>query len=163
MKLSFFRQRSQTLAGGEGEPRQNRVFHAREAGLVTGWYLAQRCEEECYRAERYRRHLALLIAEPEPGADETDIQQQMRTWVSTGIRMADIAAYLGGARYAILLPETGRAKVSRLADRLCASVPQMRAAFVTFPRDGRNFSELVASAKQMLDDVVTPASERLAA
>jgi hypothetical protein len=45
---------------------------------------------------------------------------------------------------------------------MCASVPQLRAGFAAFPRDGRTFGELVASAKQMLDEVA-PASERLAA
>jgi hypothetical protein len=162
MKLTFLRRRSLVLAGDEDDARRNRVFYARDAGLVTGWYLAQRCEEECYRAERYERPLALIIVEPQPGSDRRAVRGWIGEWLIVGVRMADIAAYLGAERYAILLPETDRARAAKLANRLRASVQQARTGVAAFPQDGHNFGELVAFAKSALDQDAQ-SSQRLAA
>jgi hypothetical protein len=165
MKLRFLRRSrgAQPDAPNPADPNQGRVFHIAKAGLVTGWYLARRCEEECYRAERYRRPLALLLAEPEPNSEEDVVKTWIGEWLLVGLRMTDVPAYLGGARYAILLPETTRANAAKLAARLRTTVQQARTAVVTYPQDGQNFGELVSAAHRSLDPTTLTASERLAA
>ena len=37
------------------------VIYDQETGLLASWYLALRCEEECYRSRRYGRSLSLLV------------------------------------------------------------------------------------------------------
>jgi hypothetical protein len=160
MKIRFFGQSRQGAPDASNSDPSPRIFHLRKAGIVTGWYLAQRFEEECYRAERYERPLALLLSEPEPGSDENTVETWIGEWLIIGLRMTDIAAYLGGARYAILLPETDRAKAAKLAARLRASVQQARTAVAAFPQDGRNLGELVAAAKRQLDEIASSGSER---
>jgi hypothetical protein len=128
---------------------QNRVFYSRENGIVTYWYLAHRCEEECYRAQRYERPLALLIVRPAPESEGRPPRLQLAATLRTALRAADVAAY-SGTDYIILLPETDREQAEELATRLRAAVPSTVTGISGFPEDGADLATLTEVARKQL-------------
>ncbi len=131
---------------------RNRVFYRREAGLVTPWYIAQRCEEECYRAERYERPFRLLVIEPATKSSQAAAKERAVNVLQEEVRRSDVASYLGNARFAILLPETTHAEAALLLARLQSRLQFARSAVTEFPEDGRNFTELLLTAFGILHD-----------
>jgi hypothetical protein len=149
--MKAFFQRRQTPesrpATGHDELGQNRVFYVRDAGLVTSWYLAQRCEEECYRAERYERPLSLVLVDA-PSDEGPSSQSRVRSWLAKELRKADITAYLGSGRYAVLLPETSKEEAQVLASRLAGAVDGAAAGVSAFPDDGSSLENLLEAAER---------------
>lgn len=140
------------------------VIYERTTGLFAHWYLALRCDEECYRARRYDRPLSLAVVEPAAGADSWHVSQRITSALQEGLRKADLAAYLGNARYVLLMPETGPASARGLAGRLRRKVPEAQAGISTFPRDGLAFDDLYAvAARRLGSDAETHVVEDLQA
>lgn len=131
---------------------QNRVFYVNDRGLVTGWYLAKRCEEECYRSERYDRPLSLILIEPSEATQTAAVQRQVSAWVREDLRVTDIPARLGGTRYAVLLVETGPEEATIIAGRLRAGVRNIRIGLSHFPEDGATLDGLIAAATDAFDE-----------
>ena len=124
---------------------QNKVFQFLDKRAVTEWYLKLRCEEECFRAERYDRLFCLLLIEPVQEGDNQLAARLIGDWVEDDLRASDRAAYLGGGRYVVLLPETSRQAADRLAQRCRSVVAQVTTRIASFPEDGRSFAELIGS------------------
>lgn len=136
---------------------QNRVFYSRENGIVTYWYLAHRCEEECYRAQRYERPLSLLVVRPAPESGAVPARIRLASTLRTNLRAADVAAY-SGSDYIVLLPETNGEQAEELAGRLRNAVPATATGISAFPEDGADLGALTEVARAKL-----PAQEQAAA
>jgi len=120
-------------------------------GLVTYWYLARRCDDECYRAARYRRPLTLLIVRMTEGPDTPKIEQQLRNWMRSNVRLSDIAAYLGDRTYGLLLPETDRGGAEGLERRLRVAFPRAQTAVSSHPADGGNLETMLRNALGVIE------------
>ena len=151
--MPLFGRKHQDATQAETEPDdpmgQNRVFYSRENGIVTYWYLAHRCEEECYRAQRYERPLALLIVRPAPESGGLAPRHQLAATLRTALRAADVAAY-SRSEYIILLPETNEEQAEELATRLRAEVPNTVTGLSAFPEDGADLAILTEVARKQL-------------
>jgi hypothetical protein len=128
---------------------QNRVFYSRENGIVTYWYLAHRCDEECYRAQRYDRPLSLLVIELTATSGSTPSRMQLAATLRSTLRAADVAAYTG-TDYAVLLPETTKEQAEELAGRLRTQVPGAVTCISAFPDDGADLTVLTEAARSRL-------------
>ena len=103
-------------------------------GLANHLHLGWRCQEEAYRASRYRRPLTLLLIEL-PASFPAQMEEGVQRWLRANIRMSDIPAYLGGGRYALLLPETGEDQARTVEARLLVDFTQLRTRLCVHPRD----------------------------
>jgi GGDEF domain-containing protein len=126
------------------------VMYERTTGLLAHWYLALRCDEECQRARRYGQTLSLAVIEPQPGVEARQFSDRMPAALRERLRKADLAGYLGNARFVVLMPETGQPNADKLLGRLLRGAPGAQAGVSTFPRDGRTFSSLYAVAARRL-------------
>lgn len=117
-------------------------------GLASAVYLSWRCEEECYRAQRYGRPLTLLVVELTPGPDSSRVERRLQNWLPSHLRMSDIAGQLGDGCYAILLPETDQKGASGLETRLRLEFPRVKTGTAVHPQDGRNLEVLVQAARR---------------
>ncbi len=140
---TLFRRRGED--GVRAKPPDNAAF---VEGLPTYWYLARRCEDECYRAERYGRSLTLLVVELVGESDALQVEGQLRNWLRSHVRLSDIAGYLGDGCYAVLLPETDRDAASGLETRLRWAFPRVKAGISVHPEDGRNLEDLIRAARR---------------
>ncbi len=131
---------------------RNRVFHVSDLGLVTQWYLAKRCEEECYRSERYDRPLSFILIEPLATAEIVAVQSQLGAWVREELRVTDVPARLTGRRYAVLLVETNLEEATIIAGRLRAAVRNVRIGLSHFPDDGATLDRFMEAATSELGE-----------
>ena len=148
-----FRRQSDSAAPRPDSPAgeyRERPVRLRDSGCEPYWHLLYLAEAECYRAERYGRPLALLVVEPWPASDDPEANRAVEAWLRERLRKADIPGYLGSARYAVLLPETGANGASRLSVRLRKEVPRIRTGFSSFPQDGLTLGDLVVAARRDL-------------
>ncbi len=127
----------------------NRVFYVRDQGLATQWYLAIRCEEECYRSERHDRPLSFILIAPLATTDTVAVLRQVGAWVREELRVTDIPARLSGGRYAALLVETSLEEATIIAERLRATVHDVRIGLSHFPEDGATLDQLIAAADNL--------------
>ncbi len=99
-------------------------------GLASRAYLATRGEEECYRAKRYGRALALMVVGlAEPGLPG---ERRLQAWLRSQTRTSDIPAYLGESTYALLLPECDQKAAAGLEARLRVAFPQARVGISSY-------------------------------
>lgn len=150
MRIPFRRQSDSAAPrldspAGEGRERPVRL---RESGCEPYWHLLYLAEAECYRAERYGRPLSLLVVEAWPASEDLKASGEVEGWLRQRLRKADIPGYLGSARYAVLLPETGANGASRLSGRLRKEVPRIRTGISSFPQDGLTLGDLVVAARR---------------
>lgn len=85
-------------------------------GLHNARYFEQRLRREVARARRYDRRLGLLVLEVEQGEGGDLVAPGER--IRSVVRASDIASYLGGGRFAVLLPEAAEADAERLHRRI---------------------------------------------
>ncbi len=117
---------------------------ASAGGLATPSYMSERGKEECYRAHRYRRPLALLVvglAEPDPPTE-----LRLQAWLRSETRLSDLAAHLGGATYGLLLPESDGKAAAGLGSRIQVAFPLIKTGISAFPEDGNTWEELLDAA-----------------
>lgn len=124
------------------------VIYDQETGLLASWYLALRCEEECYRSRRYGRSLSLLVVratgELEPWLVEGRLADQLRR----NTRASDIVGHLGRGSFVVMMPETDFDGAALVAERLRRAVPEAETNISCYPQDGESFEELLAAAGQ---------------
>ncbi len=131
----------------DGDVRQADRSNSAE-GLASPLYLTWRCQEECYRAQRYRRPLALLLLEVAVESESSGLEERLRNWLRSHVRMSDIAGYLGDGCYAVLLPETDREGAKGLETRLRWEFPRVKTGISAHPEDGRSLELLVHAARR---------------
>ncbi len=113
-------------------------------GLASPGYMSERGKEECYRAHRYRRPLALLVvglAEPDPPTE-----LRLQAWLRSETRLSDLAAHLGGATYGLLLPESDGKAAAGLGSRIQVAFPLIKTGIGAFPEDGNTWEEMLGAA-----------------
>ncbi len=103
-------------------------------GLANHLHLGWRCQEEAYRASRYRRPLTLILIEL-PAPIDRHAEEGLQRWLRANIRMSDIPAYLGPGRYALLLPETSEEQGRTVEARLLVDFTQLRTRVCAHPRE----------------------------
>ena len=111
----------------------------RNAGLAEPWYLAERCNLECGRADALS--LALIVVETGSNSGEP-----LADWLPQGLRRGDVVSHFGGGRYAILLPGAGAYDAGRVAARIRQRVSRVDIGVAVHPQDGSNLGELVIAA-----------------
>lgn len=135
------------------------VIYERETGLFAHWYIALRCEEECYRARRYEHGLTLVVIEPASGSEDPwATQDYVANWLRRQLRKADLAAYLGNGSFVVVMPQSEQGVAHAVIDRLRAEIEGIEVGVSSFPEDGSDFEELLASAKGRLRQTVEPAA-----
>lgn len=140
-------------------------IYDRFPGVYTEAYLRVRVAEEISRSLRYPTNFALMILAVET-RETVESQLQFLNAVSQFLRRntrsVDLTAYLGGNRFGLLLPHTGReAKV--LGDRLCQQIVRTHqympyppdsivfyVGFTVFPTDGNTPDMLFERAEGAL-------------
>ena len=124
------------------------AIYERETGLLAHWYISLRGKEECDRAARYQRPLALLLAEPQEESDAWTVQGLLADWFRRQARDTDIAGFLGNGRFVLMMPETDIAAARKAAGRLQRDVDGVETSLSAFGVDGVTFDELYAAAWQ---------------
>ena len=122
------------------------VIYEQESGLYAPWYIALRCEEECYRSVRYKLPFSLLVLQPAPQADVWTVRGQLADWLRRKRRRSDIPGHLEDGRFILLMPETDTHGAERLAQRLSRAVPGIQVGYSRHIEDGGNLEQLVAAA-----------------
>lgn len=128
------------------------VIYERDTGLFAYWFIALRCEEECYRAIRYDRPLSVAVIEPAPETDTWDATERITKALQEHLRKADLAGYLGNARFVMVLPETDRDGANGFINRLRGFVPDIQGGVSACPEDGGAFQQLYDAAAHGLPD-----------
>jgi hypothetical protein len=136
------------------EASRKGVIYDRDTGLFAHWYIALRGEEECNRAARYERPLTLLAVEPGPEADDWAVYGKIALWLRQHLRTVDIAAYLGNARFVVIMPETSVAAAENVVARFRSDFSDAQTALSSFPADGGTFEQLHAVARERLGKAV---------
>jgi hypothetical protein len=126
------------------------VIYERESGLFAHWYIALRAEEECDRAARYERPLTLLLVEPRPGSDAWAAKEKLARWLSTHLRVSDVAGYYGNARFVVLMPETDVPGMERVIARLREELPDIDTAHAVFSPGAVTYEQLYEAAAAAL-------------
>ena len=127
------------------------AIYDRETGLLAPWYVALRCEEECYRASRFGRPLTLLYVQPGSESDEWAASAQLADWLLRKMRRSDIGAHLGHGCFVVLMTETDLEHAGTVVRRLQWAIPQAETSLSSYPEDGKTFEELLAAARERLD------------
>jgi len=125
-------------------------IYERITGLFEHWYLALRCDEECYRARRHERPFSLVVIESQPGSEAWQFTGRTAEALKGRLRQSDLAGYLGSARFAVLMPEIDQTSADSRVGRLLRASPGSQAGISTFPRDGLSFKSLYAVAVRRL-------------
>lgn len=90
-------------------------------------YFVETLEREMGRAQRYRRHLSLIMFDIDHFKEINDnfghlagdhVLRQLAATIKTRIRREDILARYGGEEFAIVLPEIDRANASTFAEKV---------------------------------------------
>lgn len=127
------------------------VIYERTTGLFAQWYIALRCEEECYRAQRYDRPLSIAVLEPDRREDAWDAAERTAATLLDRMRKADLPGYFGNARFVLVMPETARQGAQEVLGRVCKDVPGMVGGVAAFPSDGLTFDQLYEVAVRRID------------
>ncbi len=158
---------------------QAQEFHERQAlitiddvtGLKNRRYLDLRLPEEIRRAERFQRKVSLLIMEvtgfddigrafTAQGRDE--LLRALAGMIRETFRNVDILARLDGARFGVVMPDTGD-RTADVLDRLSQAVAAFRlkgpdgrsltvnlaVGIATYPGDAASVPELFTRAEQL--------------
>lgn len=137
-------------AADYAETGRRLAIYERETGLLAHWYVTLRAREECERAVRYRRPMAVVIAEIAAGSDPQAMQGQLPQWLRQRFRGVDIIGYLGNGRYIVLMPETDLAPARQAAGRLLGGLSGVDVGLSGLPVDGTTFEDLYAAAVKRL-------------
>jgi diguanylate cyclase (GGDEF)-like protein len=137
-------------------------------GLRNERYLMIRLPEEIRRAERYRRSLALMIFEvkseaetqPVPGSSaEKEFIKQVAEVLQEKFRNVDIVVRIKGARFAILMPDTGETvtdAVARLSRGLAILPLKIFIGYSTYPADAKSAQAMLTKASKLSEMIREP-------
>lgn len=142
-------------ASQHAESGRKLVIYERETGLFAHWYIALRCEEECYRAKRYEHEMTVVAIAPAPGIDDPwAVQDYTANWLRRQLRKADLAAYVGNGAYVVLMPQCDTTVAHNVVDRLRTEIEGVEVGVSSYPTDGSDFDELLAAAQRRLGQPV---------
>jgi diguanylate cyclase (GGDEF)-like protein len=169
-KFSFYLGRALVQAQ-EFRERQALITIDDVTGLKNRRYLDLRLPEEIRRAERFQRKVSLLIMEvtgfddigrafTAQGRDE--LLRALAGMIRETFRNVDILARLDGARFGVVMPDTGD-RTADVLDRLSQAVAAFRlkgpdgrslkvnlaVGTATFPGDAASVPDLFARAEQL--------------
>jgi hypothetical protein len=134
------------------------AIYERETGLLAHWYVTLRGKEECERAARYRRPIALLLTEIAPEADPRAVQAQLPHHLTRTFRKVDIIGYLGNGRYVVLMPECDMAGARIAVGRFRDGLAGVDVGLAELPTDGTTYDQLYAVASQRLGKPIEQAA-----
>jgi GGDEF domain-containing protein len=135
---------------GQVERGRRLVIYERDTGLFAYWYLELRGNEECDRARRYGRDVAVVVIEPNRETDAWETQERLRIWLRDGTRQTDIAGYLGNGRYVVIMPEADRPAAEKAVERMKSDGIASDAGIACFPMEGEAYEELYRVASSAL-------------
>ncbi|MFB3880218.1 MAG: sigma-70 family RNA polymerase sigma factor [Armatimonadota bacterium] len=166
--------------------------------LATEGHFGERVEQEVMRASRYPQQFSLLLVEPDwpplaghaaaPPTPPPALSVEVGRLLRSNCRSIDLVAKLGGGRFGLLLPHTGR-EAAVLAQRICSATRACRGlevspsapsptqsrpgadnaghwpvtisiGFAVFPTDGSTSLELFEAAHQALLSAKTQGGNR---
>ncbi|MEO5656324.1 MAG: sensor domain-containing diguanylate cyclase [Nitrospiria bacterium] len=158
---------------------QAQEFHERQAlitideltGLKNRRYVELRLPEELRRAERYQRKVSLLIMDvsgfdelsrPFSAQGRDELIRALAAMVRETFRNVDILAHLEGARFAVVMPDTGD-RIHDVLDRLSQAIDTFRlrgpdgqprrvtlaVGTCTYPADAGTVQELFERAERL--------------
>ncbi|HEV8280829.1 MAG TPA: sensor domain-containing diguanylate cyclase [Candidatus Limnocylindrales bacterium] len=142
-------------------------------GFFNHRYLHERMGEEVVRSQRGKRPLSVLMLDLDDFKLVNDtfghlFGDKVLTWAAELIRgtlrLSDVPARYGGDEFAVILPDTDATEARRAAERILDGfrdrpyVDEQRGpvpiaasiGIATYPGDGRNATELIASADRAL-------------
>jgi hypothetical protein len=116
------------------------------------WYFSLRLDEEVARSRRHSLDLAVIaFAIDDLGGPlsplRLDLNNVMSEFAAT-LRISDIPGVVDRERFAIALPQTGRAGAATLLHRLAAALApfEPRIGLAVFPADAASADDLLARA-----------------
>ncbi len=118
-----------------------------------------RLAQEVARATRYPQQFSLILTEPDNGAPGEQEMLSLARLLRTNVRSIDLVARLSHARFALLLPHTGR-EAGVLAERIVRTVAArlngpdqgltVSAGYAVFPTNGRTMEDLISAVEDAL-------------
>jgi len=127
--------------------------------VATEGYLYERAEQEVLRACRYPQQFSIVLVEPDTDDVSDEALMEIARLLRTNCRSIDLVARMGGARFGLLLPHTGR-EASVLSERICKTVASrlqtagggttVSSGFAVFPTNGRTSDDLFDAARRAL-------------
>jgi diguanylate cyclase (GGDEF)-like protein len=134
-------------------------------GLFVRRYFMVKFQEELQRAERYKKHLSIVMADLDRFKDVNDtyghstgdrVLRIVGKFLQRNIRDVDIIARFGGEEFVILLPEADREEAVTVSERLRRKLTQLTAdglpsvtislGIAAYPIDGNGIEELIEKA-----------------
>ncbi len=113
------------------------------SGMYAYWYLEQRAQEEVSRARRYKKSFAVVRFWSREGRTIMDIAD----YLYRDLRENDLAGYLRGGQFVILLPETTIDGANVVLNRALSHFPgTVEGGVAIYPEDGASFDELLDAA-----------------
>jgi len=130
-----------------------------DGAVLNAAAFARRATDEVARAERYQRHLSLLVLQHETNEDlhrsTAVLALRVRHWDALCQPSCEPPSLV------LLLPETGRAGARAFLRRLGAELAGVRMGIATLPDDGYSLDQLQATAKEraaLAGDAAQPAA-----
>jgi GGDEF domain-containing protein len=120
-----------------------------ETGLLAEWYVMGRISEECARAKRHGSSFAVALLQVDRAAITLAGEDALLEWMRSRRRTTDLAGYVGGGRYLLLLPHTDGDQaevVLRRAQEVCP----VKGAVAIYQRDGASVDELRQRVEERL-------------
>lgn len=118
-----------------------------------------RVAQEVARATRYPQQFSLILTESDNGDAGEQEMLSLARLLRTNVRSIDLVARLSHARFALLLPHTGR-EAGVLAERIVRTVAArlngpdqeltVSAGYAVFPTDGRTMEDLMSAVEDAL-------------
>lgn len=147
--------------------------HDSLTGLHNRRFFNEVLDEEMGRAERYQREFSILVLDLDDFKDINDtyghprgdsVLKQVADTMLRVTRRGDVASRIGGDEFAILMVETGLVGAMAVAEKLRTELRQISfegescrlfhvttsIGVVTYPRDAKTVSDLMASVDQVL-------------
>ncbi len=134
-------------------------------GLFVRRYFMVKFQEELHRAERYKKNLAVVMADMDSFKDINDtyghasgdrVLKIVSRFLQRNIRDIDIVARFGGEEFVILLPEADKAEARIVSERLRRKLAKLQLddipplsislGIAAYPEDGKDIEELVKKA-----------------
>jgi diguanylate cyclase (GGDEF)-like protein len=142
-------------------------------GLFNRRYLEESLELECSRAERSAEPIGVVMLDVDHfkrfndtfGHEAGDVVlKQIGEILSRSVRQGDVACRFGGEEFVLILPGTGAAEATEVAERVRLSVQRLEVSYrnqslgkttvslgvAAYPSAGRAPAELIEAADQLL-------------